>query len=268
MNAIQTKNEEWALVTGSSSGIGLAFAEELCKQKRNVILVARNKELLIKESKRLEDHYKVKVRIIVADLTEKSGLERIFEQTKDLVISLLINNAGKEDSGNFLDIDIEDMNKSLSLNCQAPLSLSHHFGNLMKKSGEGEILFVSSIVAFQGIPLIANYAATKSYVLILAEGLASEFKPFNINVSIVAPGFTKTNLSPDISFSGVPIKPALASDVARTSLDARRMKLLFIPGFINKLLFYSGKYIQTRKANTASFGKVFKKVLHKKMESV
>ena len=157
------------------------------------------------------------------------------------------------------------MLSSIELNCAAPLILSHHFANRMVENGGGDILFLSSIVAFQGVPLIANYAATKSYSLILAEGLAAELKSSGVNISIAAPGFTSSNLSPHINFNGTPISPLSAEYVARYTLNKLGKKLIIIPGFINKYLFYVGKYIQPRKMNSFAFGRVFKMVLKDKL---
>ncbi len=262
---IPSAGAAWALVTGGSAGIGLAYAEQLCLQKHNVILVARHAAKLAFEAKRLSETYEVNVRVIVADLALQSGIDQVIEQTKDVFVELLINNAGKEESGAFLEINVADMVNTIALNCTAPLVLSHHFGKLMEVKCQGEIMFISSIVAFQGVPLIANYAATKSYSLVLAESLAAEFKHKNINISIVAPGFTDTNLSPEINFSKTLISPASATKVARKSLQARHKQLLYVPGFINKLLFYSGKYLQPRRLNTFAFGQVFNKILRDKL---
>ena len=157
------------------------------------------------------------------------------------------------------------MLSSIELNCSAPLMLTDHFANRMVADGGGDILFLSSIVAFQGVPLIANYAATKSYTLIFAEGIAGELKSRGVNVSIAAPGFTESNLSPHINYKGTPITPLSAEFVAQYTLDRLGKKLLIIPGFINKYLYYAGKYIQPRKMNSYAFGRVFKMVLIDKL---
>ena len=258
-----TKN--WTLITGGSNGIGLAFAEELASANHNLILVSRNNEKLLKEVEKLTSKHGINIKTIATDLSTREGVDTLIKETADVTINFLINNVGKEESGSFLGTDINEMVNSVNLNCTAPLILSHHFGNLMKQNSGGEIMFISSIVAFQGVPLISNYAATKSYNLILAEGLAGEFKQDNIKVSVITPGFTKTNLSPEISFSKTIIKPMSAQDVAHSSLAARSKKLLHIPGGINKFLFYSGKYLQPRRLNSFAFGKVFKNVLANKL---
>ena len=259
------KSGVWALVTGATSGIGYAYAEELAKQKKPIILVARNQAKLSEISEGLNKRFDVMTKTISADLSTNEGVNKVIEETEYQVIDLLINNAGKEDSGEFLTTSIEAMQSSIALNCSAPLALSHHFGKKMIERGGGNIMFLSSIVAFQGVPNIANYAATKAYSLVLAEGLAAELKSKKVGVSIVAPGFTQSNLSPQINFTDTPLKPLAADFVARYSLKKMGKQLIIIPGFINKLLFYLGKYIQPRKLNTFSFGRVFKMVLKDKL---
>jgi short-subunit dehydrogenase len=258
----------WVLITGATSGIGLAYAKELAKQNKPIALVARNEARLKVVSDDLKRQFGVKTKIIVADLSTREGIDKVIHDCETVHIDLLINNAGKEESGYFLDNDIDEMVGSIALNCSAPLILSHHFASEMSANGGGNIIFLSSIVAFQGVPLIANYAATKAYDLILAEGMASELKQHDIGVSIVAPGFTESNLSPQINFQGTPLTPLQAEFVARYSLRKMGKKLLIIPGFINKFLFYSGKYLQPRRINSFAFGQVFKMVLKNKLAKV
>ncbi len=126
---------------------------------------------------------------------------------------------------------------------------------------------MSSIVAFQGVPLVANYAATKAYDLIFAESLAAELKPLKIDVLAVAPGFTETELSPDYEFKGLPIKPIAPALVAKDAINRLGEKRLVVPGFANKFLYVMGKYFQPRALSTASFGKVFQAVLRKKLRN-
>jgi len=258
-------NQAWTLITGASGGIGLAYSEELAKQKKSLILIARNEHKLNEISARLSQKYGVATRVISADLTRESAIEKVIEETGDLNVTTLINNAGKEESGNFLNLSTQDMLSSIALNCSAPMLLTHHFSKNMVNNGSGNILFVGSIVGFQGVPLIANYAATKSYLIAFAEGVASELKPKGVNVSIAAPGFTNTDLASEMEFDGTPIKPMEANYVAKYTLDRLGKKRIIIPGFINKFLFFSGKYLQPRKINTLAFGRVFKMVLRKKL---
>jgi short-subunit dehydrogenase len=266
MKTTNSHNEQqWSLVTGATSGIGLAFAKELAKQNKPMVLVARNVEKLKEVSGELTLQHGVLTRYIAADLSTRDGVNTVINECKSVHIDLLINNAGKEESGQFLNNNVNEMLSSIALNCSAPLILTHYFASKMFDQGGGNILFLSSIVAFQGVPLIANYSATKAYDLIFAEGIASELKQHGINISIVAPGFTESNLSPKNNYKGTPFKPLQAEFVASYSLTKMGKQRLIIPGFINKFLFYSGKYIQPRRLNSFAFGQVFKMVLKSKL---
>lgn len=176
-----------------------------------------------------------------------------------------MNNAGREGSGHFLQSSIEQALNTIDLNCKAPLQLTHHFAKKMQERRKGGVLFMSSIVAFQGVPYIANYAATKAYDLVLAESLSAELRQWNIDVGVIAPGFTETELSPDFNFDGLPMKPMSASQVAREGIESLGRSRLTVPGAINKFLYSSGKYLQTRRMSTYGFSQVFRRVLRIKL---
>jgi short-subunit dehydrogenase len=266
MNKFTNKYGEWALITGASKGIGLEFSRQIAANGLNVVLVARSENSLKQLSSSIESDYSVKTRIVAADLTEIDGIARVLEATADLDIGLLVNNAGREDSGPFLQIPIDDAIKTIDLNIKVPLQLTRHFAAKMQVRGKGGILIMSSIVAFQGVPNIANYAASKAYDLVFAEGIAAELEPSNIDVLSVNPGFTKTELSPDINFAGLPVKPMPADAVVKTALNDLGESRVSVPGRVNKFLYYSGKYIQSRRVNTAAFGHVFRRVLRNKLK--
>ena len=259
-----TKYGPWSLVTGASSGIGRTISEQLAAQGLNVILVARSTEKLTDLSADLENQYGIKTKVVTADLVKSEDVNRVIDQTRSYDIGLLVNNAGKEDSGNFIDIPVENLTDSLMLNTHAPMMLSHHFARKMIERGGGGIIMLSSIVAFQGVPLITAYAASKAFDLVFGEGLAAELKPHNVDVLVVAPGFTRTNLG-EYDFSGLPLNPMRPIAIAKAILNSLGKRGMVIPGLINKFLYYSGKFFP-RRLNTFSFGSVFRKVLRKKLK--
>ena len=266
MNKFTRKYGKWTLITGASKGIGLEFSRQIAAQELNVVLVARSENSLLQLASSIESDYPVKTRIVTADLTEVDGIARLLEATADLDIGLLVNNAGREDSGPFLRIPIDDSIKTIDLNIKVPLQLTRHFAAKMQARGKGGILIMSSIVAFQGVPNIANYAASKAYDLVFAEGIAAELKVSNIDVLSVNPGFTQSELSPDINFDGLPVKPMSADIVVRAALNDLGKSRVSVPGLVNKFLYYSGKYLQSRRVNTMAFGHVFRKVLRNKLK--
>lgn len=251
----------WALVTGASSGIGMEYANQLAAAGLDVVLVARNENSLDALKRVLETNFAADVKIVVADLTSEEDINKVIQATEDIDVGLLVNNAGREDSNHFLKITPEEHLQTLNLNTKAPLLLTHHFGAKMVVRKKGGIINMSSIVAFQGVPFIANYAATKSYNLIFSEGIAAEFQQCNVDVLAVTPGFTSTNLAAVYDFGGTPFKPLRSDFVASKALKALGKKRITVPGGVNKFLFWSGKFLFPRKLNTKSFGMVFKKVL-------
>jgi len=198
-------------------------------------------------------------------LIQRQGVHTVLQETDNLEIGLLVNNAGREDSGRFLDLDINQTIGTLELNCRSPLELTHALARKMAEQHRGGIIFLSSLVAFQGVPHIANYAATKSYDLILAEGLASELKQHKIDVLVLSPGFSKTGLAKNMNFKNLPIKPMRVEPVVRYALRKLGSKRVAIPGFMNKVLYYLGKFFQSRRMNTFSFGQVFRYVFRDKL---
>lgn len=263
MNKIEKKYGPWALITGASSGIGRELALALAKSGLDVVIVARREEKLKELSVFINENWGVEVKIIVADLLKKNGIDLLIDGTSSLDIGLLVNNVGREDSGYFLDISLDDALNTLNLNCRVPLELTHHFAKKMKQRSHSGIVFMSSLVSYQGVPFVANYAGTKAFNLIFAESLAAEFKVFNIDVIVATPGFTDTELAKDWDFSGIPMKPLAAPYVAHCIISGLGKKRVVIPGVINKVLYFVGKFFQTRRLNTFSFGVVFKRVLRK-----
>jgi short-subunit dehydrogenase len=266
MTTFLNKYGEWALITGASKGIGLEYARQIAAKGLNVVLVARSQHKLRELAGAIEADYPVKTITVAVDLTDPAGMTRLLEATADVNIGLLVNNAGREDSGPFLQIPIDDALNTIDLNIRVPVQLTQHFAAKMQARKSGGIVFMSSIVAFQGVPNIANYAASKAYDLVFAEGIAAELEPSNIDVISVNPGFTESGLSPQISFDGLPLKPMLASSVVRTALANLGATRLNVPGRINQFLYYIGKYLQSRRMDTAAFGKVFRRVLRKKLK--
>lgn len=266
MNRIKERYGPWALITGASRGIGEEFANQLAAHGINLFLVARDKAKLDESANKLQRQNHIEVKTLQADLTTEYFMDDIIRATKDYDIGLLVNNAGKEDSDHFLKITPEKHLQTLHLNTRAPLLLQHYFGNKMKERKRSGIINMSSIVAFQGVPYIANYAATKAYDLILSEGLAVEFRTHGIDVLAITPGFTNTNLAANYDFTGMPLKPLPAKKVVKSALKKLGYSRMTIPGGINKLLYYNGKFLFSRKMNTGAFGKVFKHILKNTLE--
>lgn len=249
MKNFKQKYGPWALITGASSGIGLAMSKQLAQQGINIVAVARNQDNLDALKGVLENEYAIKVRTISADLSQTQANYEVDKQTADLDIGLLIPNAGIENNGSFIDNSIEAEQKMLALNTTSPMILSHLFGQRFKQRSDAKkrsgILLTSSLFAYQGVPFVSNYSATKAYILTLGEALNVELKPLGIDVSVLSPGLTDTAMPQNmaIDFTKMPITLHKPEVVARTGLNALGKKATVVPGFINKFYAWENRLI-------------------------
>lgn len=228
---------EWAIVTGASSGIGLELANQLADAGFNLIINARNSERLKSVEESLKSKYNIQLKVIVADVSEPSGLETIIRVANGLKVGLLINNAGYGTSGLFVESSLHEEINMLRVNCEAVLSLTHYFAQKFKEQKRGGIIFLSSLVAFQGVPFAANYSATKAYIQSFAEALAIELKQYNVSVLAVAPGPVESGFGKRANMQmGKGLKP---SELGVPILHALGKQTNVIPGFLSKILVYS-----------------------------
>jgi short-subunit dehydrogenase len=182
----------WALVTGASSGIGLAFARHLAANGINLALAARRLSTLDEIGRDLSTRHGIAHRTVAVDLTRPDHLATVTAATADLDIGLVVSNAGDMLLGEFLDNTHEDLLAELRINTEAHLSLTHHFGRSMVRRGQGGIVLVSSLAGVQGVPYIASYSAAKAYLLTLGEALHHELSPHGVAVTVLTPGATAT----------------------------------------------------------------------------
>lgn len=182
----------WALVTGAASGLGKEFTNQLAARQLNIVAVDIQPDKLQEQVAFLQQQYGVQARAVVVDLADAAFLEHVRQETAEMEIGLLANVAGLSSVGPLLDVSQETLQRQIAINCYAPLTLSHHFGRLMRDRGRGGIIFFSSASALQGTALVTNYAATKAYNLILAEGLWDELRSSGVDVLGFAPGATNT----------------------------------------------------------------------------
>jgi hypothetical protein len=184
------------LITGASSGIGLAMAHELAKRGAKVILTARTTSVLDTEAESIRSlgH---EAYVFTADLSLPNSAEKLYTEVLEagLSIDLLINNAGYGRWGDFIEFEREDYNAMVQLNITSLTELCHlAIPDLIKKGGGG-IINVGSTASFVPIPFSAVYGSTKAYVLMFSEALRYEVAEKNINVMALCPGATKSKFS-------------------------------------------------------------------------
>jgi uncharacterized protein len=228
---------EWAIVSGASSGIGLELAKQLASAGFNLVINSRQLEKLQEVETELKAIANIQIKIVASDISETEGVDKIIQAAKDLNVGLLIASAGYGTSGNFLDSSIHSEINMLRVNCEALLSLTHYYSQQFARQKRGGIILMSSMVAFQGTPYSANYAATKAYVQTLAEGLALELKPSGVDVLAAAPGPVESGFARRANMKmSMSLKP---SQVGVPILKALGRKTTVLPGFLTKLLVYS-----------------------------
>jgi short-subunit dehydrogenase len=236
-----------ALITGASNGIGLEFAKVHASKGGDLVLVARNKSKLEKLKSELENHFKVKVYIIVKDLSASNSAQEVYNETsqKNIQVDYLINNAGFGDYGPFIDRSMEKYKEMIQLNIVSLTELSYHFGKEMVKRGKGRILNVASMAGLQPDPNFAVYGATKAYVISLTEAIHKEFENTGVTVTVLSPGATESNFMDRADMNNAKLYTSgvmTSLDVAREGYNGMmKGKLHVIPGFKNKILgFFSG----------------------------
>lgn len=183
------------LITGASSGIGEEFARQLAAKGENVLLVARTEAKLKALCDELSGAHKVDAQYIAQDLAEEGAAEKLFAETtrRGLVVGTLINNAGFGAMGDFARLDVGRALQMIDLNIKALVALTYCYLAPMREQKQGAILNVASTAAFQGVPYMAVYAATKAFVLSFSEALWEENRAYNIHVMALCPGVTDTN---------------------------------------------------------------------------
>jgi short-subunit dehydrogenase len=183
------------LITGASSGIGEVFARKLAARGRNVLLVARSEDKLITLCNELGRSSSIRAQYVAMDLSQPESPARLFEEAekRGLVVDMLINNAGFGSMGEFSKLDLARELNMIDLNIKSLVELTHRFLQPMVQRRQGVIINVASTAAFQPVPLMATYAATKAFVLSFSEALWEENRPQGIKVMALCPGVTDTN---------------------------------------------------------------------------
>lgn len=237
MQNLRERYGDWALVTGASSGIGYMFAQRLAASGLNLVIVARRIGLLNDLSRQLTKDHGVQIRCLQVDLSLDDCLKSIVEACRDIQIGMIVNNAGSGVPNAFSESDFQIEKGLIRLNCTSPAEITRHFLPGMLARRKGAILFVSSLMGFQGVPYMANYSATKGYLLNFGESLHHECKDQGVDVLVLAPGATETAgkyLHP-VDYSKLPITWMSADEVVDTALKCIGKKVFVIPGLRNHL---------------------------------
>lgn len=233
-----------SLITGASSGIGKNMAYYLASKKIDLILVARNK----KEMERIKKELNVNVKIISLDLTKEENVYKLYEETKDDNIDILINNAGFGLFGTFTETNLDRELEMIDLNIKAYHILTKLFLRDFIKKDSGYILNVCSSAGFMAGPRLSTYYATKNYITKLTMAINEELRQAGSNVSISAlcPGPVNTNFN-KVAHGEFSIREADPAYVAKYAIDKMfARKMLIVPTFKMKLTLFASRFAPYR----------------------
>ncbi|MGF6885099.1 short-subunit dehydrogenase [Nocardia sp. GAS34] len=259
MKDLHARYGTYALVTGASSGIGAEFAAQLAVAGFDLVLVARRKDRLSALAERLRVEHGTTSEIIELDLGSPGAVGELTRRTRDLDIGLVVAAAGVLTAGRFLDNSTAAETALIELNLVAPVELAHAYGHRFTARGRGALILVASIIGFAPAPYLANYAAAKSYIANFGQALHYELRHTGVDVLTLAPGPTRTEgveNAEGIDFAKLPLPMAPADAVVRKALRALGRKPLIIPGRMNKISDFMGKYLTPRRVQTAMFGRL------------
>ena len=233
----------YALITGASKGIGKAMAHELASRKVNLLLVARSGSLLAELAETLVKQYGINAAFLAIDLSSPSAPMDIFKwvSSREFPVNILINNAGYGLSGDFASYTAEEHGEMMRVNMRAPVELTSLLLPLLRVQKAAYILNVASSAAYQAVPGLSVYAASKAFIVSFSRGLAHELRNTSISVTVVSPGGTDTDFANRAQVSEKAVKAGeklnmTAEAVAKIAINAMfDRKKEVITGFVNKL---------------------------------
>ncbi|MFG3129192.1 SDR family NAD(P)-dependent oxidoreductase [Streptomyces tendae] len=235
-----------ALITGSTAGLGAAFARRLAADGHDLVLVARDTKRLREQATELHDRHGIEAEVLTADLSTDAGIDAVAARLGDRrnPVDLLINNAGFGNKGRFLDVSMADELTMLKVHCEAVLRLTSAAVEAMRERGRGGVVNVASVAAF--VPR-GTYGASKAWVVQFTQGVAKDLAGSGVRLMALAPGFVRTEFHEraGMGTDNIPNWMWLDADnvVAAGLADLSRGKSLSIPDPRYKTLMGAAKLV-------------------------
>jgi short-subunit dehydrogenase len=234
--------DQYALVTGACSGIGLEIARELARRGHPLVVVSHHEQRLAACGRTLAQEHDVPIHRVVMDLAKDGAAAALYDHVRGMGIDveILVSNAGMFFFGEVAETDPDQADAMLHLHVVTPSLLALHFGRDMRARRHGHILLVSSVSAWRDFPGIAYYGSSKRYLRSFSAALRHELRMWGVNVTCLAPGAVATSL---YSHTGVPVELAVKyrvmkdpAMVARAGVEGMfRGKAEVVPGMSAKL---------------------------------
>ncbi|MEV6581838.1 SDR family oxidoreductase [Streptomyces sp. NPDC051582] len=252
MNAVDYRGRT-TLITGASSGLGAEFARQLAARGSDLVLVARREERLKALAAELSAAHGVTAEPIVMDLAVDGCGELLAAEVerRGITVSSLVNNAGFGTHGPFHEEDPRRVRQEVALDVTAVVDISRAFIGPLRSRGEGVLVNLASAAAYQPVPNMAVYGASKAFVLSFTEALWQESRGTGLRVMALSPGATKTEffdvVGTEDAASGT--KMQTSEEVVRTALkalDRRNPPPSVVSGALNKIMTLSGRFASRR----------------------
>ena len=241
-------NKGTALITGASMGLGAEFARLFARDGHDVVLVARSRDKLEALADELRSSYSVTAHVMPSDLVSPTAAANLFSQlqTQGIELDFLVNNAGFGTNGKFAELPLQRELDQLQVNINALVDLTHRALQGMLERGRGRILNIASTAGFQPGPLMSTYYASKSFVLMFTEGLASELKGTGVTATAHCPGATATHFAENAGNDSSILFKLSVADPKKVALHGYRSmmrgKVVAIEGLINWLAAFSVRF--------------------------
>lgn len=247
---LSVNERAWVLITGASSGIGFALAEEFAKKGHSLVLSSRIDSELKMIAASMTATYDVNVETVAADLSTPDGPHNIynFVEASGIDVEILVNNAGLGHLGTFWTVPLEKQISILRVNIEAVLRLTYLFLPKLMQKGHGRLLTTASIAGFEPGPTLAVYHASKAFILSFTEALATELENTGVTVTALCPGATDTDFFPKAHMTNTKAfqkGPVMApQEVAEIAYAAcLRGDRTVVPGGSNKALVFARRFM-------------------------
>lgn len=253
--------DNYALITGASKGIGKSIALLLAQKGYNLLLVARSATELQQLTASIQQEYKVKAQYLAMDLSVSSSAKAVADWSLGLAVplSVLVNNAGYGLWGHFDQLALPDQMNMLNLNINAVVELTHYLLPSLKTQKQAYILNVASTAAYQAVPTLALYSASKAFILSYSRAIRVELKDTPVSVSCLCPGPTDTGFVQRAGMDAIAhiaekfnMSPDKVAEIGLKGMFNKKAEI--ITGFLNNIMAFGSRHFSKALVEKVSAG--------------
>jgi uncharacterized protein len=233
------------VITGASSGIGAELASGLARRGFPLLLVARRRERLDELANEVGMEYSVGVEVMPLDLSDPAARGKLADRLRNEPIAGLCNSAGFGTSGVFYELPVERESEEVTLNALVLMELTHAALPGMVERGAGAVMNIASIAAFQPLPYMAVYSATKAFVQTFSEAVHEELNGTGVSVTALCPGPVPTEWAEIANAErfSIPLAQVSPHDVAEAAIGGMLVgRRSVVPGVVPKFVSTGGRF--------------------------